>query len=81
MALIADATVIVEASEKSGTRHQGWEALRMYRTLMIMSNVSRDPDLTWPAEMIQYGAIELTRGNLEAVLEDLPTASSIANAS
>ncbi|MFP3594734.1 DNA-processing protein DprA, partial [Chryseobacterium sp. SIMBA_038] len=25
MALISDATIIIEANEKSGTRHQGWE--------------------------------------------------------
>lgn len=80
MALIADATIIVEANETSGTRHQGWEALRMYRPLMIMSNVSKDPALTWPSKMIEYGAIELTRENLDAALEDLPTASAFADA-
>lgn len=29
MALICDATIVIEASEKSGTRHQGWEAIRL----------------------------------------------------
>ena len=46
MALISDATVIVEAGEKSGTRSQGWEALRLGRLLFIMRNVAEDPDLT-----------------------------------
>ena len=48
MALISDATVIVEAGEKSGTRHQGWEALRLGRLVFIMHNVAEDPKLTWP---------------------------------
>ncbi len=35
MALISDATVIVEAGEKSGTIHQGWEAIRLGRPLFF----------------------------------------------
>jgi DNA processing protein len=35
MALLTDATVIVEAGEKSGTLHQGWEALRLGRLLFL----------------------------------------------
>ena len=48
MALISDATVIVEAGEKSGTRHQGWEALRLGRLVFIMENVAENPALSWP---------------------------------
>jgi DNA processing protein len=33
MALISHATIIVEAQEKSGSLHQGWEALRLGRPL------------------------------------------------
>ena len=29
MALLSDATIVVEASETKGTRHQVWEALRL----------------------------------------------------
>jgi DNA processing protein len=36
MALLTDATVIVEPGEKSGTLHQGWEALRLGRLLFLM---------------------------------------------
>ena len=42
MALISDATVIIEASDKSGTRHQGWEALRLGREVYILENVIQD---------------------------------------
>ena len=73
MALISDATVIVEAGEKSGTRHQGWEALRLGRLLFIMRNVAENPNLTWPQEMINYGAQVLTREELPSVLCDIPS--------
>lgn len=72
MALITDATVIVEAGEKSGTLHQGWEALRLGRLLFLMESVANDQSLSWPKEMIRYGAQVLSRENLEIVLEEMP---------
>lgn len=72
MALISDATVIVEAGEKSGTRHQGWEALRLGRLVFIMENVAGDPNLSWPGEMISYGAQVLRRDDLPDILYDIP---------
>lgn len=56
MALISDATVIVEAGDGSGTISQGWEALRLGRTLFILRSVAEDPALRWPGEMLRYGA-------------------------
>lgn len=76
MALISDATVIVEASENSGTRHQGWEALRLGRVVMIMRNVAEDKSLSWPREMIKYGAQVLTRENMEDLISDIPIFST-----
>jgi len=72
MALISDATVIIEASEKSGTRHQGWEALRIGRTLFILDSVASDKSLTWPSEMIKYGAIVIDNDNIVDALAELP---------
>lgn len=72
MALLTDATVIVEAGEKSGTRHQGWEALRLGREVFILSNVAENPELSWPQEMIAYGAQVLTADDLEPALDNLP---------
>jgi DNA processing protein len=72
MALLTDATVIVEANEKSGTLHQGWEALRLGRLLFLMENVVNDPALSWPKEMMYYGAQVLSRNNLEVALSDIP---------
>lgn len=72
MALLTHATVIVEAGNKSGTLHQGWEALRLGRLLFILESVAANPELSWPAEMIRYGAQVLSRGNLELVLDEMP---------
>jgi DNA processing protein len=72
MALLCDATVIIEASQSSGTRHQGWEALRLGRVLFLAREVLENPELTWPAEMMRYGAQILSEENLAAVAEDLP---------
>lgn len=72
MALLSDATVIVEAGEKSGTLHQGWEALRLGRLLFLMESVATNESLSWPKEMIRYGAQVLSRENLELVLNEMP---------
>jgi DNA processing protein len=53
MALISDATVIVEAKERSGVIHQGWECIRLGRPLLIHASLK---DLTWVGKMIEYGA-------------------------
>jgi DNA processing protein len=72
MALLTDATIIVEAGEGSGTLHQGWEALRLGRRLYVLEALTKQTELRWPAEMIKYGAEVLTRENFGATLEDLP---------
>jgi DNA processing protein len=72
MALLSDATIIVEASEASGTRHQGWEALRLGRFIFIMKSVLENKDLSWPKEMVKYGAQELTCELLPSFLEFIP---------
>jgi DNA processing protein len=56
MALLCDASVIVEAGESSGTLSQGWEALRLGRPLFILKSVLKRGELKWPQEMLQYGA-------------------------
>lgn len=60
MALISDATVIVEASDSSGSISQGWEAIRLGRLLLIMKSVAENERLTWPTKMLEYGAQVLT---------------------
>ncbi len=72
MALLSDATIIVEAGEGSGTIHQGWEALRLGRPLFLLESLTKRTDLAWPAEMQQYGAEVLTKERLPVVLDNLP---------
>lgn len=60
MALISDATIIVEAGDSSGSLHQGWEALRLGRSLFIWKSIMNDGRLTWPEKMKRYGAMELS---------------------
>ncbi len=57
MALISDATVIVESGERGGSLHQGWEAIRLGRPLFLRHAVLADPNLRWPKEMQRYGAV------------------------
>lgn len=72
MALLVDASVIVEASDKSGSLSQGWEALRLGRPLFIMRSVAEDKRLTWPAKMRQYGAEILSDRNPDCLFDALP---------
>lgn len=72
MALISDATIIIEVTEKSGTKHQGWEALRLGRTVFLMENVIKDSSITWAKEMVSYGAEVLTNENFQELILDLP---------
>jgi DNA processing protein len=52
MAAITDASVIVEASDTSGTLHQAAECQRLGRWLFIMRAVAEDRHLTWPRKFI-----------------------------
>jgi len=73
MALISDATVIVEAGEKSGTIHQGWEAIRLGRPLFLLESIVANQDLSWPKELIKYGAEILTKDLLDEFFDMLPS--------
>ena len=72
MALLSDALVIVEAAQNSGTVSQGWETLRLGRTLFLLESVVNNPVLSWPAEMRRYGAEVLRLEDLGHILDDLP---------
>jgi DNA processing protein len=72
MALISDATVIIEAGDKSGAISQGWEALRLGRGLFISKWVVENKALSWPKEMLGYGAQVLSDDLLDSFFESLP---------
>ena len=52
MAAISDATVIIEASDTSGTLHQAAECQRLGRWLFIARSVADDPNLKWPQSFL-----------------------------
>ena len=71
MALISNASIIIEAGETSGSLHQGWEALRLGRPLFIWKTILENGALNWPEKMLRYGAIELD--DPEHVVDVLPS--------
>ena len=77
MALISDATVIVEAGVTSGSISQGWEALRLGRGLFIAESLVNNPKLPWPKEMMGYGAQVLSSETMEEFFETLPARGEI----
>lgn len=54
MAALSDATVIVEASDTSGSLHQAAECLRLRRWLFIAKSILDKPDLQWPSKFLGY---------------------------
>jgi len=52
MAALTDASVIVEASDTSGTLHQAAECQRLGRWLFIAKSVVDNRELTWPKKFI-----------------------------
>ncbi len=68
MALISDATVIVEARERSGTVSQGWEAIRLGRPLYICEPLA-EAGLSWVKAMQWYGARVLR--DVDQVIEEV----------
>jgi DNA processing protein len=73
MALIADASVIIESGDGGGSLHQGWETLRLGRPLFIHPREFGKKKMVWPGTMSSYGAREFK--DAADLLEAVPTAS------
>lgn len=73
MALLSSATIIVEAGPNSGTRHQGWEALRLGRPLFFLESAVTSADIQWIEELMKYGAEILNDASFSDALEGIPT--------
>lgn len=54
MAALSDATIIVEASDTSGSLHQAAECVRLGRWLFIANSLVENPALTWPGQFMSY---------------------------
>jgi len=54
MAALSDATVIIEASDESGSLHQAAECTRLGRWLFIARSLAENPRLRWPKDFLRY---------------------------
>jgi DNA processing protein len=61
MSALTEATIIVEASETSGTLIQARAAMHQGRKLFILNSAFERTDLTWPARFEALGAIRVRR--------------------
>lgn len=59
MSALSIATIIVEASEKSGTLTQARACLKQGRKLFILKSCFENPNLTWPHKYEKQGAIKV----------------------
>ncbi|EBZ5771696.1 DNA-processing protein DprA [Salmonella enterica subsp. enterica serovar Redlands] len=59
MSALTEATIIVEASETSGTLIQARAALAQGRKLFILESCFHNPSLTWPARFEAKGAVRV----------------------
>lgn len=70
MSALTQATIIVEASETSGTLIQAKAALDQGRKLFILESNFSNPDITWPARFEKLGAIRVREfDDIQAALE------------
>lgn len=60
MSALSEATIIVEASDTSGTLTQARAALHQGRKLFILESCFHNPDITWPAKYAEQGAIRVS---------------------
>ena len=63
MSAISDATIIVEATDKSGTLIQAKAALEQGRKLFILQNNFENKNVTWPEKFERLGAIRVSNMN------------------
>lgn len=76
MALISDATIIVAAEENSGTRHLGWEAIRLGRPVLFPIRFLESGRASWARKMEDYGACGFDAPTLALILDNLPHRSA-----
>ena len=59
MSALTEGTIIVEASNTSGTLTQARAALAQGRKLLILNSCFGNPELTWPYEFAEKGAVRV----------------------
>jgi len=71
IALISNATIIVEAKQSGGTVFTGWETIRLGRPLFIWKDTYDNPNLLWMQEMKKNGAKRLNEETIDELLTTL----------
>lgn len=71
MAALTHATVIIEASDTSGTLHQAAECVRVNRPLFILRSVVEDARIEWPKRFLRPSDPVFVLDRVEQVLEQL----------
>jgi DNA processing protein len=69
MSALSEATLIVEASESSGTLTQARAALSQGRKLLILNSCFENPMITWPARFADKGAVRVS--SMDDILREL----------
>lgn len=77
MAMVSHASVVVEASDSSGSLSQAAEIQRLGRPLFILRNVAENRTLNWPRRFLNSGAQILD--DVEALLAVLRHGSAARN--
>ncbi len=73
MSAITEATIIVEAGDRSGTLVQAIAALEQNRKLFILDSCFKNPNITWPEKFARKGAIRVKEyDDIREHLEDSP---------
>lgn len=72
MAAVSDGTVIIEASDSSGTLHQAAECQRLGRWLFILKSVFEDTSLTWPRSFVGYDKTRVVSNTADVLGALLP---------
>jgi DNA processing protein len=77
MSALTEATIIIEASDTSGTLTQARAALQQGRKLFILDSCFDRSDITWPAAYAKRGAIRVREmSDIWSALGDNDTASA-----
>lgn len=77
MAALAEATIIVEAGQTSGTLTQARACIQQGRKMLILNSCFERPDLTWPAVFQKKGAIRVRSfDDIQRALAVVPTPST-----
>lgn len=67
MAFLSDITIVCDATQKSGTKHQVREALRLNKKVYILSHILESNKTPWAVSSLKQGALKLEHDNLHTL--------------